>query len=234
MNTYRVRALVLASSLALLFSLWLWVPAGDAWTGDSCGASTFPATGQDVSFGTSTTTQTGAPVNDDGLVRAGGALRYQDNLDGTITDLNTGLMWEKKSMDGTDHDVTKVFPWSSLFQATIWDWIDAINTEVANGIGFAGFNDWRIPNVKELQSIVNYGTFGPAVDPAFHNNESPGCTVLTCSATAVARAYWSSTTIAVAAAIDAWDVEFVNGVVTGGLKSDSFFVRAVRGGCVMP
>ena len=179
-------------------------------------------------------TQTGATVRDDGVVKAGGALSYQDNGDGTITDLNTGLMWEKKSMDGTDHDVTKVFPWSSLFQATIWDWIDAINTEVANGIGFAGFNDWRIPNVKELQSIVNYGTFGPAVDPAFHNNESPGCTVLTCSATAVARAYWSSTTIAVAAAIDAWDVEFVNGVVTGGLKSDSFFVRAVRGGCVMP
>ena len=226
-------------SMALLSSLGLWATAAGAWetpppnSPPSCGNSTFPATGQ-LTPAVGTMTHTGATVRDDGFVKAGGPLSYRDNGDGTISDLNTGLMWEKKSMDGTDHDVTKVFPWSSLFQATIWDWIDAINTEVANGIGFAGFNDWRIPNVKELQSIVNYGTFGPAVDPAFHNNESPGCTVLTCSATAVARAYWSSTTIAVAAAIDAWDVEFVNGVVTGGLKSDSFFVRAVRGGCVMP
>src|SRR5437870_8404882 len=224
-------------SMALLVGLGLSATAVKAWNPtpppSNCGNSTFPATGQ-TTPAAGTMTQTGATVRDDGVVKAGGALSYQDNGDGTITDLNTGLMWEKKSMDGTDHDVTKVFPWSSLFQATIWDWIDAINTEVANGIGFAGFNDWRIPNVKELQSIVNYGTFGPAVDPAFHNHESPGCTVLTCSATAVARAYWSSTTIAVAAAIDAWDVEFVNGVVTGGLKSDSFFVRAVRGGCVMP
>src|SRR5213593_772265 len=62
-------------------------------------------------------------------------LSYQDNGDGTITDLNTGLMWEKKSQDGSDHDVTKTFPWSDPLLATIWDWIDAINTEVGNGIG---------------------------------------------------------------------------------------------------
>src|SRR3989442_15495170 len=144
-TTHRVRALVLGSSLVLPFGVAVWAAAVEAQT---C-ANAFPATGQTTSYSATTLTTTLAPVKDDGFVRAGGALSYRDNGDGTITDLNTGLMWEKKSVDGSDHDVTKVFPWSSLVQATVWDWIDAINTEVANGVGFAGFNDWRIPNVRE-------------------------------------------------------------------------------------
>src|SRR5882762_10987096 len=141
MSTRR-RALVLASSLALLSSLGLWATAVEAWwwtpppPPSSCGSSTFPATGQ-ITPATAMT-HTGATVRDDGFVKAGGALSYQDNGDGTITDLNTGLMWEKKSLDGSDHDATKTFVWSSPLTDTVWDWIDAINTEVGNGIGFAG------------------------------------------------------------------------------------------------
>src|SRR6267378_4277935 len=185
MNTYRLRILVLASSLALLFGVGLWATAVKAWwtppPPSSCGSSTFPATGQ-ITPATGTMTHTGATVRDDGFVKAGGALSYQDNLDGTVTDLNTMLMWEKKSMDGSMHDVSKTFLWSSAVTDTVWDWIDAVNTELGAGMGFAGYNDWRLPNVKELQSIVDYGTFLPAVDPAFHNNEVANCTVLTCSA----------------------------------------------------
>ena len=220
-------------SLALLVGLGLSATAVQAWdTSPSCGSSTFPATGQ-LTPATDTMTQTGATVRDDGVVKAGGPLSYQDNGDGTITDLNTGLMWEKKSADGSDHDVTKVFPWSSLVQATIWDWIDAINTEVANGVGFAGYNDWRIPNVRELLSIADYGRLNPSVDPAFNNNLSPGCTVLTCSATTIRDFYWSSTTVATIP-LDAWEVEFFSGAISAALKGGSHAVRAVRGGCVMP
>jgi len=57
-----------------------------------------------------------------------------------------------------------MFAWSAPFTDTVWDWINAINTEVGNGIGFAGYNDWRLPNVKELQSIIDYGNHLPAVE----------------------------------------------------------------------
>ena len=225
-------------SLALLVGLGLSATAVEAWDNNntppqpsSCGNSTFPASGQ-TTPAMGTMTHTGATVRDDGFVKAGGPLSYQDNGDGTITDLNTGLMWEKKSADGSLHDVFKSFVWSSPVTDTVWDWIDAINTEVGNGIGFAGFNDWRLPNVRELLSIIDYGRLNPAVDPAFNNNVSTGCTVLTCSAT-LGAAYWSSTTVATVD-VDAWTVEFAAGHVAALLKSDSHFVRAVRGGCVMP
>ena len=106
----RVRALVLASSLVLPFGVAVWATAVEAQT---C-ANAFPATGQTTSYAPSTSTTTGAPVKDDGAVRAGGALRFQDNGDGTITDLNTQLMWEKKSSrDGSLHDAFLTFAWSS-------------------------------------------------------------------------------------------------------------------------
>ena len=222
-------------SMALLSSLGLWATAVEAWDmqppPSSCGASTFPASGQ-TAPAMGTMTHTGAIVRDDGVLKAGGALSYLDNGDGTITDLNTGLMWEKKSMDGTDHDVSKTFFWSNPASDTVWDWINAINTEVGNGIGFAGFNDWRLPNVRELLSIIDYGRSTPAVDPAFNNNFSFGCTVLTCSQI-FALPYWSSTTVATVD-VDAWTVEFGAGHVVAALKTESHFVRAVRGGCVMP
>ena len=160
-NTNRARVLFLASSVALVFGLGLWATSVEA---QDC-LGTFPATGQ-ITPATGTMTQTGATVRDDGFVRAGGALSYQDNGDGTITDLNTGLMWEKKSLlDGSDHDVGLEFPWSSPTLATVWDWVDALNATA-----FAGYTDWRLPNVKELQSIIDYGRANqsnPAVDPAF-------------------------------------------------------------------
>ncbi len=226
-------------SLALLVGLGLSATAVEAWDNNntppqpsSCGNSTFPATGQ-TAPAMGTLTHTGATVRDDGFVKAGGPLSYHDNGDGTITDLNTGLMWEKKSLDGSLHDVFKAFIWSSLVTDTVWDWIDAINTEVGNGIGFAGFNDWRLPNVRELLSIIDYGRSpAPAVDPAFNNNVIAGCTVLTCSLILPAP-YWSSTTVAPVVG-DAWTVEFAAGHVVAFLKSESHFVRAVRGGCVMP
>jgi hypothetical protein len=67
-------------------------------------------------------------VPDDGTVGAGGALRYADNGDGTISDLNTGLMWEKKSDDGSIHDKDDVHSWSGTgTEQTVWDWLDDLN-----------------------------------------------------------------------------------------------------------
>ena len=229
-RTNTCRALVLASSLALLLGLGPWVTAVEAWMpASSCGNSTFPATGQTTSYPPTLKT-TDAPVRDDGVVQAGGALRYQNNGDGTITDLNTGLIWEQKIRDIRSlHDVTLTFAWDSV-AATIWDWLEQVNTE--GGTGLAGHNDWRIPNVKELQSIVDYGTFSPPVDVAFNHN--PGmlatCSVAECSLTGVGN-HWTSTTVALNTVM-AWGVGFNAGGVFTDSKSDILFVRAVRGGCV--
>jgi hypothetical protein len=75
-----------------------------------------------------------------------------DNEDGTITDSATGLMW---TQDGTGEGVT---------------WQDALL--YCEEMDWAGYDDWRLPNAKELQSIVDYSrspdtTDSPAIDPLF-------------------------------------------------------------------
>lgn len=120
-------------------------------------AQQFPATGQTTAYTADKNDgiDGAVAVPDDGTVQAGTTLNYQDNGDGTITDLNTGLMWEKKDDTGGLHQWDNTYVWSGDgSQETIWDWLDDINAE--GGTGFAGHSDWRIPNVKELQSIVNY------------------------------------------------------------------------------
>ncbi|TMG91281.1 MAG: DUF1566 domain-containing protein, partial [Betaproteobacteria bacterium] len=86
---------------------------------------------------------------------------------------------------------------------------------------------------KELHSIVDFGTFQPAVDPAFNNN--PGllatCHVDECSLTA-SGAYWSSTSDASSPLLRAWFVSFADGFSDFASKALFFFVRAVRGGCL--
>lgn len=69
----------------------------------------------------------------------------------------------------------------------------------------------------------------PAIDPVFHTDCSPGCSVLTCSCTSVTLHYWTSnsnfwnpTT--------GWLVYFVDGDVNAFDKSALYHVRAVRGG----
>jgi hypothetical protein len=79
---------------------------------------------------------------------------------------------------------------------------------------FAGHCDWRIPNVKELQSIVNYGMISPA-------STVPGSTA--------AGGYWSSTAVA-GDSSSAWSVFFSGGSVSNDDKDSSLCVRAVRGG----
>ena len=149
----------------------------------------------------------------------GAPLRYQNNGDGTITDLNTGLTWEEKGSGGnastclTDlHGVNSACTWAQATGA----WIDAVNAE--GGTGFAGHSDWRLPNVKELQSIVDYGRFGPAINPVFNNGID--------SFTAAAN-YWPSTPDA-AIPSSAWVVVFSSGFVDTFNKSFTSRVRAVR------
>lgn len=159
-------------------------------------AQKFPATGQQTSY----------QAGDDGEFQAGAPLSYTEECtDGecVIIDNNTNLMWEKKP----DGNVEDRYTWDEAFA-----YIDELNT-----VNFAGYDDWRIPNAKELQSIVDYGRSEPAIDPIFGLTE--------------AGTYWSSTSDA-GFSIDAWDVNFFAGGFVGIDEKDSnnIGVRAVRGG----
>ena len=103
------------------------------------------------------------------------------------------------------------------------------------GGGFAGHTDWRIPNIKELQSIVDYEIANPSVNAAFHTSATcTGCTDVTaaaCSCTAADAWYWSSPTVN-SAGSSAWFITFDIGSVSAYTKGFGGHVRAVRGSSV--
>lgn len=197
-----------------------------------CASRRFPASGQKfpVLADKNDGIAGAVTVPDDGVVRAGEPLAYVDNGDGTITDMSTGLMWEKKDDAGGLHDKDNTYVWSGNgTEETIWDWLDDVNAE--GGTGFAGHSDWRIPNVRELQSLVSYGRGGIGirpVEPPFDTNCAPTCTLRTCSCTDDYN-YWSATTN-VANPDVAWFVSFFIGNVGLDGKGGDDNVRAVRSG----
>jgi len=85
-----------------------------------------------------------------------GINHYVDNGDGTISDTATGLMWQKAD-DGSARN-----------------WEESLN--YAENLELASYTDWRLPNAKELQSIVDYSrspqtTNSPAINPVFETTE---------------------------------------------------------------
>jgi len=153
--------------------------------------------------------------------------RYADNGDGTIRDAVTGLVWEKLSNDGSLHDVDGLYTWYDAFGVKI----AALNTPPC----FAGHCDWRLPNRRELESLVDAGRRAPAVAPAFHSSCTPGCSVSACSCALSAQAdyFWSSTSYVDSPDL-AWAVNFnvgdVNAFDKGRTVPIRYSVRAVRGG----
>ena len=81
-----------------------------------------------------------------------GTNNFMDNANGTISDTATGLMWQQAD-DGIERD-----------------WENALS--YAENLVLASYSDWRLPNAKELQSIVDYTrcpavTNSAAIDPLF-------------------------------------------------------------------
>lgn len=193
--------------------------AGCGYDVSGCRSQKFLATGQMTCSNSGGNVIPCAGTGHDGDLQKGAALAYVDNGDGTITDMNTGLMWEKQSRDGTIHDLDNLYTWANAFATKI---------ATLNTMRFAGHADWRVPNLNELESIRNLKEAGPAVSAVFHTQCSGGCTVLTCSCTRSAN-YWSSSTYANNPA-NAWNVNFPAGNVFSFDKTVSFAVRGVRGG----
>jgi hypothetical protein len=121
---------------------------------------------------------------------------FTDNLDGTVTDNATGLMWQQED-DNQDRN-----------------WESALAYCEDRDLG--GHVDWRLPDVKELRSIVDNTRYNPAIDPGVFPGTNPD-------------SYWPSSTCAGAGnTSDAWDVDFGGGGVGYDGKAGTGYVRCVR------
>lgn len=118
---------------------------------------------------------------------------YADHGD-TVTDQSTGLVWEKA---GSALGMT----WEAALA-----WCGIATT--------GGFSDWRLPNMREITSLVDDSRINPAIDPVF---PEPG------------RWCWSGST-SVALSYYAWGVQFSNGNDSTNFKENINHVRCVRGG----
>ena len=86
----------------------------------------------------------------------------------------------------------------------------------------------RSPKEYLLYSLVNLGAVNPSVFSAFNTSCAASCAVLTCSCTQ-SNDYWSSSTYQ-DGPTGAWGVYFFDGYVGAVNKSNSYYVRGVRGG----
>ena len=134
--------------------------------------------------------------------------RFTDNEDGTVTDNLTGLMWaQNANADGAK----KI--WSAALT-------------YCNDLNLGGYTDWRLPNVKELQSLIHYGVYDPAVpNTAGTDKWSEGDPF----SGVESDDYWSSTTYANLKYIACFAL-LNSGIVGLANKDYDCYVWPVRGG----
>ena len=174
---------------------------GTASVGGGGATAAVPKTGQTTSYS--------ATGGEDGDLQKGVAWpspRFTDNANGTVTDNLTALIWLKNA---------------NCFGARTWEQALANANALANGqctlTDGSTAGQWRLPNVREQQSLIDYGRVNPAL-PTGH----PFSGVQT-------NNYWSATTYAYNTS-NAWIVLLNYGNVLAGGKTSSYYVWPVRGG----
>ena len=128
---------------------------------------------------------------------------FIDNGDGTITDKGSGLVWEKSTG-------TRSYTWAKA-------------KAYCDTLTLGGKSDWRLPTRNELQSIVDYTRYNPAINRVYFPDTA-------------SSEYWSSTKVAISDNETLikyyWYVGFNNGEVDSisTTMQDMLSVRAVRAG----
>ncbi len=143
-------------------------------------------------------------INPPSYTLMGGGTMVRDNV--------TGLIWENKTTDGSIHDADKRYSWH-----------DARNVFISqlNASKFGGYDDWRLPSMEELRSIMDYGQEQRINAEYFPNTRSEFYW-------SSSSYYWSSSGVVKSSSL-AWRSNF------GGGYNDNYSdvkscVRAVRGG----
>ena len=133
--------------------------------------------------------------------------RYTVHSNETITDNATGLMWARCPGNKHGNDC-------SLGSDIKYNWRDALiaasNSELAN------YNDWRLPNVEELRSIVAYGRYSPSINTQIFPTPNSFCEA----------GYWSSS--AHVSERESWYINFIDGSAVTSQRTSLFCIRLVR------
>jgi hypothetical protein len=168
-------------------------------------------------------------------------VRFTDNGDGTITDAQTGSMWQKKGdLDGVPvactsgavcpdpHDADNQYTYSAGSPTGPPGTAFSVMLAQLNaGGGFAGHTDWRLPTLAELQSIADYAdASSPVTDAVFDTGCTASCTPTACSCTA-AGLYWTDDLVASIVG-NAWTVDFADGSALTDTRDTDYYARAVR------
>ncbi len=192
-----VKVILIAAIFILFLPVFFSLPRAVA------GTVELPKTGQTTCYDSAGSVIACPGTGQDGDIKAGvpwPSPRFTVSSDGyCVTDDLTGLMWVR-----TPDSITRT-------------WQQAI--DFANGLSLCGYTDWRLPNVNELESIINAGQVNSAAwlnTQGFSNVQS--------------NIYWSSTSYA-SDPDYAWIVNMWNGNMNNDNKSNNnYYVWPVRSG----
>ena len=175
---------------------------------------------------------TNTPANQDGKLRKGVAWpnpRFTKNGNGTVTDNLTGLIWLENAR-------CTVFYTGDTTGQNNRNWTNARTAANGHASGACSLNDgsaagdWRLPNVKELQSLIDYAYENPALSNAAGTGQWTAGDPFT-NVPSYSSSYWSSSSpVDLDYRAHAWQVYVRYGSVSSNDRTYTNYVWQVRGG----
>lgn len=145
-------------------------------------------------------------------ISAGGTKRFHVRA---VRDVNTPVSIPQKFINngnGTTTDLITGLTWQQIPIADSLTWEQALT--YSENLNFAGYSDWRLPNIKELQSVNDEALINPSVNQTFFSGVS-------------VKKYWSSTSLP-NQTTKAWYFDTQFGITTYDFKTRAFYVVCVR------
>tara|TARA_Y100001963_G_scaffold154808_1_gene244422 strand:- start:2691 stop:3209 length:519 start_codon:yes stop_codon:yes gene_type:complete len=134
--------------------------------------------------------------------------RFVTHIDGTVSDIKTGLMWQRCTFGQSYNSDIDTCEGTSQ-QLT---WGEALRG--AKNATFAGYSDWHVPNIKELASILEHSCVQPSINETVFLSTK-------------LQNYWSSTS-GITRSDLAWVYQFDKGINSLHAKTSDIYLRLVR------